>query len=407
MDLGEIDLASHDSFWAGVPHHWFAALREQAPIFKHPAPADGSLPDFWNATRHADIAAISLDPATFTSSKGVSLLQLQSFDASLLEMMPDFLILTDPPAHTSIRRIISSSFTPRRTAQLEEGMRRVARESVARVAAAGECDFVELAAELPIQVIADMMGVPPEDQPKLYDWTTRTFGVEDPDCSASKEDFFAAFMETFAYALELCEAKRRHPTDDLLSALATAEVDGVGLTDNQLALFFYLLATAGNETTRTLIMQGMQLLLDNPELDAELRSNRDLLPAAVDEMLRICSPVHHMGRTATRDVEINGAQIKAGEFIALWYVSGNRDEEVFEKPDQVDLHRSGPVLHQAFGGNGPHYCMGASLARMEAKVMFDEVFNGLINVEQAGPAARLRSNFSNGLKSLPIRYKTP
>src|SRR3569623_30826 len=181
MDLGEIDLASHDSFWDGVPHHWFTALREQAPIWKHSAPADGSLPAFWNATRHADIAAISHDPATFTSSKGVSLLQLQSFDASLLEMMPDFLILTDPPAHTAIRRIISSSFTPRRTAQLEESMRRVARESVARVADAGECDFVELAAELPIQVIADMMGVPAEDHPKLYDWTTRTFGVEDPD----------------------------------------------------------------------------------------------------------------------------------------------------------------------------------------------------------------------------------
>jgi len=186
----------------------------------------------------------------------------------------------------------------------------------------------------------------------------------------------------------------------------TAEVDGVGLTDNQLALFFYLLATAGNETTRTLIMQGMQLLLDQPALEADLRKDRELLPAAVDEMLRICSPVHHMGRTATRDVEIEGAQIKAGEFIALWYVSGNRDEAVFDNPDRVDLHRSGPVLHQAFGGGGAHYCMGASLARIEAKVMFDEVFNGLVNIEQAGPASRLRSNFSNGLKSLPIRYKS-
>src|SRR3954464_3235126 len=173
MDLGEINLVRHDSFWHGVPPHWFTALREQAPMYKHAGPADGSLPEFWNATRHADIAAISLDPATFTSSKGVSLLQLQSFDTTLLEMMPDFLILTDPPAHTAIRRIISSSFTPRRTAQLEEGMRRVARAAVARVADAGECDFVELAAELPIRVIADMLGMPEEDHPKLYDWTTR------------------------------------------------------------------------------------------------------------------------------------------------------------------------------------------------------------------------------------------
>jgi cytochrome P450 len=405
MDLGEIDLASHDSFWHGVPHHWFTALREQAPMYRHPAPADGSLPEFWNATRHADIARISLDPATFTSSKGVSLLQLQSFDTTLLEMMPDFLILTDPPEHTAIRRIISSSFTPRRTAQLEEGMRRVARDAVARVADAGECDFVELAAELPIRVIADILGIPREDHHLLYDWTTRTFGVEDPDCSASKEDFFEAFMETFAYANQICEAKRSHPTDDILSALVTAEVDGVGLTESQLLLFFYLLTAAGNETTRTLIMQGMHLLLERPELERQLREDRTLLPAAIDEMLRICSPVHHMARTATRDVEMHGQQIKAGDLIALWYVSGNRDPEVFPDPERVDLHRSAPVLHQAFGGGGPHYCLGASLARVEARVMFDEIFNGLVDIEQAGPATRLRSNFSNGLKSLPIRYK--
>ena len=403
--LDEIDLVDHERFHERVPYEWFEHLRREAPVYRHPAPADGSLPPFWCLTKHADIAAVSHDPTRFTSTNGAALLQIQSFDDNLSAIASDFLLLTDPPAHTSMRRIITSAFTPRAVARLEERMRDQARVAVDRIIEDGECDFVGPAAELPIQVIADMMGVPEPDRPKLYDWTTRTFGVEDPDCVASYDDFLAAFAETFTYALELCAEKRQRPTDDILSTLVQAEIEGERLTDMQLSLFFYLLSTAGNETTRTLIMQGMLVLLEHPDAAAALREDRSLIPGAVDEMLRFSSPVHHMARTATVDTELRGETIRAGDLIALWYVSGNRDEEVFDEPTVFDPRRKGPVLHQAFGGGGAHYCLGASLARMEGRVMFEEVFDRLRDIEQAGPASRLRSNFTNGLKSLPIRYR--
>lgn len=405
VGLDEIDLVDHDRFQDRVPHEWFERLRREAPVFRHPAPADGSLPEFWCLTKHADIAAVSHDPGRFSSARGAALLQIQRFDENLMAIAPDFLLLTDPPQHTAMRRIISSAFTPRATARLESQMRGMASAAIDRVIDAGACDFVDVAAELPIEVIAEMMGVPTADRPKLYDWTTRTFGVEDPDCSVSQDDFVGAFAELFAYALELCGEKRARPTDDILSTLVHAEIDDVRLSDVQLSLFFYLLSTAGNETTRTMIMQGMQTLLDEPEIERELRADRSLLPAAVDEMLRHGSPVHHMARTATVDVELRGETIRAGDLVALWYVSGNRDEEVFDDPHRFDIHRQGPVLHQAFGGGGAHYCLGASLARMEGRIMFDELFDRVRDVEQTGPAARLRSNFTNGLKSLPIRFR--
>lgn len=404
-DLERIDLVDHASFEDAVPHEWFRWLRERAPVYRHPAPADGSLPDFWCLTKHADIAMASRDTARFKSGAGVSLLQIQAFDDGLSAIAGDFLLLTDPPEHTAMRHLISSAFTPRAISRLEAATRELAVAAVDRMLETRECDFVEPAADLPIQVIASMMGVPEADRHLLYDWTTRTFGVEDPECSASSDDFIAAFGETFLYALALCAEKRAHPTDDLLSALTHAEVDGQRLTDNQLSLFFYLLASAGNETTRTLIMQGLAELLVRPDVEAELRADRSLLPLAVEEMLRFCTPVHHMARTATTDVELRGETIREGDLVALWYVSGNRDEEVFADADTFDIHRNAPVLHQAFGGGGAHHCLGASLARMEARVMFDELLDRVTRLEQAGEARRLRSNFTNGLKSLPIRYE--
>ena len=403
--LDQIDLVDHANFSDGVPLEWFAHLREHAPVYLHPAPADGTLPEFWCLTRHADIAAASRDTTRFKSGAGVSLLQIQAFDDSLSAIASDFLLLTDPPAHTSMRRLISSAFTPKAIAQMEEDTRRLASDAIDAMLLKGECDFVEPAASLPIQVIASMMGVPEPDRPRLYDWTTRTFGVEDPECSASSDDFIAAFGETFMYALELCGEKRSNPTDDILSTLVHAEIDGERLSDNQLSLFFYLLASAGNETTRTLMMQGMLELLARPEVEADLRRDRALLPGAVEEMLRYSTPVHHMARTATTDIELRGETIREGDLVALWYVSGNRDEEVFERPNEFDIRRDGTVLHQAFGGGGAHHCLGASLARMEARVFFEELFERVDDIEQAGPALRLRSNFTNGLKSLPVRYR--
>jgi cholest-4-en-3-one 26-monooxygenase len=403
----DVDLADHDSFRDATPYEWFARLRREAPVWRHPAPADGTLPPFWCLTRYEDIAAVSHDHRRFSSRYGASLLQLQSFDEELLSTMPEFLIQMDPPAHTRMRKIISGEFTPRRMARLEPRVAELAHVAVEAGLEDPDGDFLAIAAALPIEVIAEMMGVPNEDRPKLYDWTTRTFGVEDPECSIGHDDFLAAFAETFEYALALCRDKRRRPRDDLLSLLAAAEVDGLGLSDIQLATFFYLLSTAGNETTRTLLMQGMNVLLEHPEVDAELRAEPRLLPTAVEEMLRFCSPVHHMLRTAMEDVELRGQRLIAGDRVVMWYVSGNRDEKVFEDPDRFELHRQRDPGHQAFGGGGIHHCLGSHLARLEARALFAELFRRTRAIESAGTPSRLRSNFTHGLKHLPVRYHRP
>jgi cholest-4-en-3-one 26-monooxygenase len=288
--------------------------------------------------------------------------------------------------------------------ELESTMRKRTSEIIDRVAEKGECDFVtEVAAELPLQVIADLMGVPQEDRHMLFEWSNRMIGADDPEYGITEEIAQHASMELYAYASQLAEQKRANPKDDLISVLTHSEVDGEQLSDLELDLFFLLLSVAGNETTRNLISHGMVDLLQNPDQLEKVRKNRALLPGTVEEMLRFASPVMHFRRTATSDVQLGGQQIKTGDKVVIWYISANRDEKVFKDPYTFDIERT-PNEHVAFGGGGPHFCLGANLARMEINVMFDEVLDRLDDIELAAPVSRLRSNFINGLKHIPLKF---
>jgi cholest-4-en-3-one 26-monooxygenase len=392
-----------------VPHEWFTELRREAPVFWHEGdpsfdgPQGGAGP-FWCVTGYDDVVTVNRDNATFSSAE--KLVFMWDPDEENLEHQQLLMINMDPPLHTRYRRLINKGFTPRMVSELESTMRKRTIDIIDRVADRSECDFVvDIASELPLQVIADLMGVPQDDRHKLFDWSNRMIGAEDPEYAITEEITQQASMELYAYANALAAQKRVDPKDDLISVLTHAEVDGEMLSEIELDLFFLLLTVAGNETTRNLISHGMVALLEHPDELAKVRANRALLPGAVEEMLRWASPVMHFRRTATRDVELGGQQIKAGDKVVIWYISANFDEQAFEDPFTFDVSRS-PNEHVAFGGGGPHFCLGANLARMEIQVMFDELLNRFDDIEMTAPPARLRSNFINGLKHVPLKFTT-
>jgi len=405
IDLPDIDLWDKDRFVEGVPHDWFAALRRQAPVYWHegePGGRGGS--GFWAVTGYDEVVTVNRDNATFSSNAG--LVFMWDADAANLETQRLLMLNMDPPLHTRYRRLINKGFTPKMVSELESTMRKRTVEIIDRIAERGECDFVvDVASELPLQVIADLMGVPQDDRHKLFDWSNRMIGAEDPEYGITEEMAQHASMELYAYASELANTKRADPKDDLISVLTQASVDGEQLTGLELDLFFLLLSVAGNETTRNLISHGLVALLEHPDQLELVRNDRSLLPGAVEEMLRWASPVMHFRRTATKDLELGGQQIKEGDKLVIWYISANRDETVFQDPFKFDVTRT-PNEHVAFGGGGPHFCLGANLARMEINVMFDEVLDRLHDMELTAPVSRLRSNFINGLKHIPLKFTT-
>jgi cholest-4-en-3-one 26-monooxygenase len=309
----------------------------------------------------------------------------------------------DPPRHTKLRGLVNRGFTPVRVAQLERHVREICARILDNVARRGECDFVKnVAAELPLQVIAELMGIPLEEREMVFDWSNRLIGFDDPEFQTSMEDGKLAAAEMYVYANRLAEARRTRPKDDLVSVLMQAEVEGEKLSELEFDLFFLLLAVAGNETTRNLISGGTLKLIENPAERARLLADPALLPTAIEEMLRTVSPVMHFRRTATHDVELHGEKIREGDKVILWYISANRDEDVFAEPERFDVGRT-PNEHLAFG-IGQHFCLGANLARLEIRIMFEELLKRLPDVELAGPIRRLRSNFINGIKSMPVRF---
>jgi len=407
--LADINLWDKDRFVQGVPHEWFAALRRDAPVFWHEGDPDfdgpqGGAGPFWCVTGYDEVVAVNRDNATFSSAE--RLVFMWDPDEANLEQQRLLMLNMDPPLHTRYRRLINKGFTPRMVSELESTMRKRTTDIIDRVAERGECDFVvDVASELPLQVIADLMGVPQEDRHKLFDWSNRMIGADDPEYGVTDEMVQHASMELYAYAAQLAEQKRAEPKDDLISVLTHASVDGEQLSGLEIDLFFLLLSVAGNETTRNLISHGMVALLEHPDQLEKVRSNRELLPGTVEEMLRWASPVMHFRRTAMTDVEIGGQQVKAGDKVVIWYIAANHDEKVFRDPYVFDIERS-PNEHVAFGGGGPHFCLGANLARMEINVMFDEILNRLHDIELAGPVSRLRSNFINGLKHVPLKFRS-
>ena len=398
MSLADIDLTDPDAFVGSVPHEWFERLRREAPVYWHDE-ADGR--GFWAVTSYEHCVTVNREWQTFSSMKGA--VYLWDLPEEALEQQRLIMLNMDPPLHTRYRLLVNKGFTPRMINALEEQMRERTREILDRVAAQGECDFVvDVAAELPLQVIADLMGVPQEDRHKLFDWSNRMIGGEDPEYALSEEERAMASMELYAYSSELAAQRKLDPHDDLISILTQAEVGGERLSELEIDLFFLLLSVAGNETTRNLISHGIIALHENPDQLAKLRADRSLMGTAIDEMLRWGTPVMNFRRTAMHDTELGGQQIKEGDKVVFWHISANRDESVFEDPYTFDVTRT-PNEHVAFGSGGPHYCLGANLARMEIRVMFEELLDRFSEMEITGDVSRLRSNFINGIKHIPLR----
>ena len=405
-DLADIDLLDRDRFTQGIPHEWFTRLRTEAPVYHHPEP-DG--PGFWVITKHDDIIQCNRDAATFSSEQArggvVGLEERLGMQTEAEQAGGRMMLMMDPPDHTRYRKLVNRGFTPRMISEMETHIRGLTNTILDEAIAKDGSDFVvDVAAELPLEVIAELIGVPSEDRHKIFDWSNRMVGSEDPEYIVSEEEVFNAQVEMFMYAQQLADSRRKEPRDDIITALLSAEVDGESLSDMDFNLFFLLLSVAGNETTRNAIAHGMNAFLENPEQYQLLVDDPGgRITGATEEILRWASPVMYFRRNATKDFDLRGQTIKAGEKISLWYISGNRDEEIWADPFTFDITRD-PNPHIAFGGGGPHFCLGAQLARMEIHVLFEELAKRVPHVEQLGAPEPLRSNFIGGIKHLPVRF---
>jgi cytochrome P450 len=391
----------HDpaTFADGFPHETFRALRADDPVSHHEHPTWKR--GYWVVARHADVQRVSRDAATFSNAPNPFLdAEMAEDDATMAEL----LISQDPPIHTKLRKLVNKGFTPRRVAQLEDRVRGRVDRIVGALADRNECDLVtDIALWLPLHVIADLVGVPEDDRAQVFRWTELTFGFDENVTADERADAATAM---FMYADSLCEQRRAEPRDDLLSVLITAEVEGESLTQLQIDLFFMLLQNAGSETTRNLITTGMLVLLQQPDALERLRADLSIMPTAIEELLRWVSPVMQFTRRALHDTEIGGRTIAAGDRVALVYPSANRDERAFDEPDRLDLSRQ-PNDHVAFGAGGPHFCLGANLARFEARIMFEALvtrFEGLATAAPAETLPRVHSNLIDGYAHLPIRW---
>jgi cytochrome P450 len=383
------------TFAEGAPHALFARMRREAPVCWQ---RESAGPGFWALTKHAEVLAVSRDSATFSSARAGYM--TQDMDPIAVVQSRLMLLGMDPPEHTRLRGLVNKGFTPRRVARLEKRIRDLSAAIVAAVAERGACDFVsEVSGELPSLLIAELMGIPPADGRRLYELTERMHQ------SGSPADAQAAVLEMMSYAAGVRAAKRAQPADDIASVLLQAEIEGERLTDLEFDLFFLLLINAGGDTTRNLVASGMLALLRHEAELAALRRDRSLLPSAIEEMLRFCPPVVQFRRTVTRDTELRGQKLRAGEKVVMFYPSANRDEEVFEAPERFDIRRA-PNPHLAFGGGGAHYCLGANLARLEIRCLFDAVLDRLQDLALAGPVERLHSWFIDGPRRMPVRFRT-
>lgn len=408
-----------DDIQTGDPQLWlepreyreavFAALRKKRPVAWQKELDDRFFepgPGFWAIAKHRDIEFISRDPRTFCSGKGAT--SIADMPPEMLEFFGN-LINTDDPRHMHLRKLVAPGFTPAALRKVELPVQKSAARIIEKIADKGEGDFVkDIAAPFPIQVICDLMGIPESLHQYVFDVTNKILGASDPEYVTEGEDRILALLEAGRSLQNLMndmrEERLKKPTDDLTSLLVHAEIDGERLTAAELCSFFVLTVVAGNETTRTAIAQGMHALSQFPEQRAIWQKDYDTIaPTAVEEIVRWGSPVLHMRRTATCDTEVGGQAIKKGDKLVLWYSSGNRDEDVFENPFQFDVRRS-PNDHVGFGAPGPHFCLGAHLARREINIIFKEIFKRMPDIEVCGEPRYLHSNFINGIKELPVKW---
>jgi cytochrome P450 len=382
----DVDLTDLDLYRNGFPHELFVDLRARGAVVRHPEVVLERAPDgmeFWCVLHHAELQRANRDWDTFSSLEGPSVA------GSVPEQRGHTIVSMDPPKHTRVRKLISRGFTPKMIAQLDALVVQRTEEILDLVAEQGDCNFVrDVAYPLPMQVIADIVGIPDGDREWVFARTDLFMRAGDPQSGVTSAERDAARLELFQYATQLCTDKRERPTDDVWSILTDAEIDeGDGptrLTDFEIDMFFLVLAVAGSETTRNAIAHGLIALSDYPDEFAALRADPGLLDTGTDEIIRWASPVTSFGRTATCDVELGGELIRAGDRITLWYPSANRDERAFDDPFRFDLSRS-PNPHVSFGGGGVHYCLGAHLARREVRTMFEQLVARFHTIEVTGP----------------------
>ena len=398
-EVSAVDLSDSRSYVAGVPHDYFAYLRRHDPVHWQ---EDANGPGFWAVMTYPECVAVNRDVERFSSARrGTMPFELTDDEIATQSLM---MVNMDPPLHTRYRRLVNKGFTPRIVRDLEASIHRATDEIIDRVCERGRADFVtDISAELPLVVIAELLGVAYEDRHRIFDWSNRMVGSQDPEYQGEEGEAMAAAAELYAYASALFAAKRIDPHSDLTSVLTQVEVEGERLSDLELELFFLLLTVAGNETTRNLMSGAMVAFFDAPDQWERLRADRSLLPTAIEEMLRFVSPVMNFRRTATCDVELRGTTIHEGDKVLFFHGSANRDEDVFDGPDRFDITRD-PNPHMAFGGGGPHFCLGANLARMEIRVMFEHLLDRMPDLSPAGPVQRLQSQFINGVKHIPVAF---
>jgi cholest-4-en-3-one 26-monooxygenase len=401
----DVDLIDPDTFAEGVPFGAFARMRKEAPVFWHPQ--EGAYGGgFWVVTRHHDVQEVSRQPEVFSSCQRGALLSTGNARDEEISLQHTRLLMLnmDPPEHSQLRNIVQRAFTPRTIRALEDRLREFANEIVDRALAKGEGDFVkDVAAELPLLAICELIGIPAEDRDKIFDLSNRLIGFDDPEFGTSAEDAMKASMEMYLYANELAEQRQQDPRGDIVTKLLQAEVDGDKLTVQQFDMFFLLLAVAGNETTRNAITHGMQAFFEHPD-QWELFKKERPLESAAEEIIRWATPVMQFQRTALSDYELEGQLIRKGDRVAIYYTAGNRDETALTDPDRFDVTRT-ENDHIAFGGGGPHFCLGANLARAEIQIMFDVIAERMPDITSLAEPRMLRSMFINGIKELPVRYR--
>ncbi|MFF1699801.1 cytochrome P450 [Streptomyces sp. NPDC058257] len=401
------DFTDPDLLQERVPHPEFAQLRQTEPvrwIAQPPRISGFDDAGYWAVTRHADVKYVSTHPELFSSNLNTAVIRFnETISRDQIEVQKLIMLNMDPPEHTRVRQIVQRGFTPRAIRSLEDALRdragSIVETALANAAADGSFDFVtNVAVELPLQAIAELIGVPQDDRTKIFDWSNKMAAYDDPEYAITEEIGAEAAMEIVSYAMNLAAARKECPAKDIVSQLVAAEDEG-NLSSDEFGFFVILLAVAGNETTRNAITHGMHAFLTHPEQWELFKRERPETTA--EEIVRWATPVVSFQRTATQDTELEGTTIKKGDRVGIFYSSANNDPEVFDEPEKFDISRD-PNPHLGFGGGGPHFCLGKSLAVLEINLIFNAIADALPDLRLVSDPRRLRSAWLNGVKELQV-----